>query len=111
MKIPTLAIGTAVIGLAIGFLGGKSAEKQGEKQDAEAVSKRAASPRSTSASRESSGRRPAGAADGVLAGMLGGRQIAGLSAADAYQLIKPSLEIDWGGDPLAMAAGMDRIPA
>ena len=104
MKIPTLAIGTAVIGLAIGFLGGKSAEKQGEKQDAEAVSKRAASP-------ESSGRRPAGAADGVLAGMLGGRQIAGLSAADAYQLIKPSLEIDWGGDPLAMAAGMDRIPA
>ena len=43
--------------------------------------------------------------------MLGGRQIAGLSAADAYQLIKPSLEIDWGGDPLGMAAGMDRIPA
>ena len=103
MKTPTLAIGTAVIGMAIGFLAGKSAEKQGEKQDAEAVSKRAAPPRSTSASREASGRRPAGAADGVLAGLLGGRQIAELSAADAYQLIKPSLEIDWGGDPLEWA--------
>jgi len=101
MKTPTLIAGTAVIGIAIGFVAGNM---RGE---------RAAVPRNDTAEnspRMKSSRRADGPAagsaskgEGAASGLTKGREFSKMSAAEALVMVKANSETWGGGDPVEMA--------
>lgn len=101
MKTPVLILITAVLGIAIGFTVGKG----GSSNNHDAPLSDQADPvtRKSQASRGSSDRKAASTSEGILAGVLKGREISQLSADDALKLLAPRISMDWNGDPLEMA--------
>ncbi|RYD20968.1 MAG: hypothetical protein EOP88_13110 [Verrucomicrobiaceae bacterium] len=106
MKAPLLPIATAVLGIAVGFIGGKSggaggagdtASKDGQEQNESG--KRQGSSRGAG----SGGQRSDSSADAVLSNLLKGRAASEITAEEAYQLMLPQLNMDWNADPLQSA--------
>lgn len=100
MKTPALTLITAVLGLAIGFTVGKGG---GGSHEASPTDQADSVTRKTQSSRGSSDRKTGSASEGILAGVLKGREISQLSAEDALKLLAPRMSMDWNGDPLEMA--------
>ena len=100
MKTPTLIAGTAVIGIAIGFVAGNT---RGERAAAPRNEVAENSPRMKSSRRAEGLAGSAGKGDGVTSGSIKGREYSKMSAAEALVMVKANGESWGGGDPLEMA--------
>jgi hypothetical protein len=100
MKTPMVALGTALLGIAVGFVAGNSNSSHPESRAALDD----AAPRTSSARRASGTQESGKAAEGITAGVLKGRDFTKLSAVEAFALVKADSEAGWGGgDPLESA--------
>lgn len=99
MKNPSWIAGTALIGIAIGFIAGSTrAERGTPSREEAAVSRRSGSTRRA----DVSARNPV-KGESLASGSFKGREISGMSAAEVLALVKANSEINWGGDPLEAA--------
>ena len=102
MKTPTLVAGTALIGIAIGFVVGNMAAGPGrqEKEEMAENSSRTKSSRWTGGGAVGSATNKA---DSVASGFGNGREYGRMSANDALEIVKANADLGWGGDPLDVA--------
>lgn len=109
MKTPLLPLATAVLGIAVGFIGGKAGGNGGDG----GAGKETAEGRNGTNTRQGSSRGAGGggggqrgsdsSADAVLSNFLKGQSITEISAEEAFALLKPQMNMDWNADPLESA--------
>lgn len=106
MKTPLLPVATAVLGIAAGFIAGKGGRGGADtKDDGPAMTRSGGTGSRQSPSRTSGpgGQRADSSSDAVLSAFLKGRTLSELSPEEAFELLKPQMNMDWNGDPLEAA--------
>lgn len=110
MKAPLLPLATAVLGIAVGFIGGKVGGAGGDAAAGDGAAERRNGPntrqgssRGTGSGGGAGGQRSDSSADVVLSNFLKGQSVSEISAEEAFALLKPQMNMDWNADPLEAA--------
>lgn len=100
MKTPMMAVGTAVFGIAIGYLAGHATGTSGTRQqDQDEGPVRTSSTRRSEAAQGASARKT----DAIAAGLIKGREANKMTAAEAMEMVKANNIFAWNDDPLEAA--------